>query len=173
MAGVNATGPRSLALEPVTREAFAPFGELIEAGTGPGREANLGTALRFDHAATLQSTREHAQANLALYRSRPQALPFEVTLFERHPASSQVFAPLRAGRWLVIVAPDDPAGAPDTARARAFVCGPGVAINFRRGVWHHPIVVLDEPAALLMLAWEDGSGEDCEELRLPRPLVVR
>lgn len=161
-----------VALEPLTREAFAPFGDLLGAGPGAGREANLGTAVRLDWVAELESTRASAKPNLAIYRSRPQALPFRVTLLERHPHSTQVFAALRAARWLVIVAPDAPDGGPDPLHLRAFVAGPGDAFNFRRGLWHHPIIVLDEPAELLMLAWEDGGSGDCEERMLSHSTLV-
>ena len=72
----------------------------------------------------------------------------------------------------MIVAPDAPGGGPDPAGLRAYVAGQGEAINFRRGTWHHPVIVLDEPAELLMLAWEDGGAGDCEERALARPVQI-
>lgn len=162
---------RRVRLEPLGRESFAPFGEVITA-SGEGRDTNLGTAVRFDWAAALENARAQAKPNLAVFRSLPQPLPFRVTLLERHPWSTQVFAPLRASRWLVMVAPDAADGGPEASGLRAFVAGAGQAINFRRGVWHHPVIVLDEPAELLMLAWEDGGAGDCEERALPEPVVV-
>lgn len=164
--------PRRLATEPLTAGAFAPFGQVIEAPGEPGRTVNLGTARRHDWAAALQNARPEARPNVAVFRCEPQALPFAVTLLERHPHSTQMFAALRGGRWLVMVAPDGPGGAPDPGGLRAFVARPGQAVNFARGVWHHPVVVLDEPAELLMLAWEDGSAGDCEEHPLATPLAV-
>ena len=166
------TAPRRIPLEPLERESFAPFGDVIAAGEGEGRETNRGTAVRFDWTTALQSARPAARPNLAVFRAIPQSLPIRVTLLERHPHSTQVFAPLRVSRWLVMVAPDDPAGAPDVSALRAFVAGPGVAINFRRALWHHPILVLDEPAELLMLAWEDGGAGDCEEFALGGDLEI-
>ena len=166
------TGPRRIPVEPLTREAFAPFGDVIAAGDGDGRETNLDTAVRFDWTTALQNARPGARPNLAAFRAVPQELPIRLTLLERHAHSTQVFAPMRVSRWLVIVAPDGPDGMPDPSGLRAFVAGPGVAINFRRAVWHHPILVLDEPADLLMLAFEDGSAADCEERPLPEGLEV-
>jgi ureidoglycolate lyase len=165
-------GGARIPLEPLTPAAFAPFGEVLAPGPGGGRDANLGTASRHDRVAALESTRAGAKPNLAIYRSRPQELPLRVTLLERHPHSTQVFAALHAARWLVIVAPDAPDGGPDPLGLRAFVAGPGDAFNYRRGLWHHPIIVLDEPAELLMLAWEDGGAADCEERPLAHPVLV-
>ena len=54
----------------------------------------------------------------------------------------------------------------------AFIGQPGQGINYRPGTWHHPLVVLDEPAQFAMLVWEDGGKEDCVEWRLPQPAIV-
>ncbi len=163
--------PRRVALEPLAPATFASFGQVI-AASGPGRDTNLGTAVRFDWAAALENTRAAARPNVAVFRAMPQSLPFRVTLLERHPHSTQVFSPLRAARWLVLVAPDAADGGPDAAALRAFVATAGQAINFARGVWHHPVIVLDEPAELLMLAWEDGGPGDCEEQPLAEAIEV-
>lgn len=167
-----AAAPRRVDLQPLDREAFAPFGEVLAAPAGPGRRVNLGTAARSDRVASPESTRPAARPNVALFRCDPQALPFRVGLLERHPHSSQLFASLRGGSWLVVVAPSLPGGGPDTASARAFRCGPGHGVNLARGTWHHPIVAIGEPAELLMLAWEDGGPGDCEESPLAEPFEV-
>ena len=172
MAAAGTDGGARIPLQLLTPEGFAPFGEVVRAGFGTGQEANLGTAVRYDWLAALESTRAGARPNLAIFRMQPQALPFRVTLLERHPNSTQLFAALQAVRWLVIVAPDAPGGGPEPQGLRAFVAGPSDAFNFRRGVWHHPILALDGPADLLMLAWEDGGPGDCEECALATPLVI-
>jgi ureidoglycolate lyase len=163
---------RALIAEPLTRAAFAPFGDVVSAGLGEGTSANQGTAVRFNWAAGLESTRGAARPNLAVFRSAPQPLPFTVKLLERHPCSTQAFLPLVCARFLVCVAPTAPDGGPDLAGLRAFVCSPGQGVNYHRGVWHHPIVALDTPAEFAMLAWEDGTASDCEERPLSEHLSV-
>ncbi len=149
--------------EPLTAEAFAPFGDVI---------SNQGTALRFDFAARLVNLRAHAKANLCAVHAQPQSLPLEVKLLERHPHSSQAFLPMVCGRLLVVVAPTAKDGGPDLAGLRAFTCLPGQGINYAPGTWHHPMVVLDAPAELAMLVWEDGTAGDCEERPLERAITV-
>jgi ureidoglycolate lyase len=162
----------ALQAQPLTREAFAPFGDVIGLELGGGSSANQGTATRYDRIAQLTSTRPEAQPNLAVFRSVAKALPFEVRLVERHPCSSQMFVPLSCRRFLVVVCPSDARGEPDLSQLRAFLCGPGQGVNYRAGVWHHPIIALDGPAEFLMLAWEDGTPRDCEERPLSTPLRV-
>jgi ureidoglycolate lyase len=164
--------PGPLQAQPLSREAFTPFGDVIGLELAGGISANQGTATRHDWVAQLASSRPEARPNLAVFRSVAKALPFEVRLLERHPCSTQMFVPLACRRFLVVVCPDDARGEPDLAHLRAFVCGPGQGVNYRAGVWHHPIIALDGPADFLMLAWEDGSALDCEERPLPVPLLV-
>lgn len=163
---------RRIAAAAITPEAFAPFGDVVCAGLSEGKSANLGTAVRCDWAAALESTRPGARPNLAVFRSLAKALPFELTMLERHPCSTQAFLPLACTRYLVCVAPALPDGAPDIENLLAFRCGPGLGINYRRGVWHHPILALDGPADFAMLAWEDGTALDCVEHPLSAPILV-
>jgi ureidoglycolate lyase len=161
-----------LRARPLTREAFSPFGDIIGLELSGGTSANQGTATRYDKVARLASSRPEAKPNLAVFRSVARTLPFEVRLLERHPCSTQMFVPMACQRFLVVVCPEDARGEPDLARLCAFVCGPGQGVNYRPGLWHHPIIALDGPADLLMLAWEDGTALDCEERPLSVPILV-
>ena len=163
---------RSILALPLTPEGFAPFGDVVSAGLKSGASANQGTAVRFDWSARLENGRPGAKPNLAVFRSVPQPLPFTVKLLEHHPQSSQAFLPMRCSRFLVCVAPTAPSGGPDLDGLVAFVCGPGQGVNYHRGVWHHPIIALDEPAEFAMLAWEDGGAEDCVVRQFSTPVSV-
>ena len=156
----------------LTVEAFAPFGDVVSADLRAGASANQGTAVRFDRCAALLSDRPGALANLAVFRSVPKSLPFEVKLLEQHPHSTQVFLPLRCARFLVCVAPTLDGGAPDVTALKAFICWPGQGVAYKPGVWHHPILALDESAEFAMIAYEDGSAGDCVEYPFAHPVLV-
>jgi ureidoglycolate lyase len=163
---------REVVAEPLTQAAFAPFGDVVSAGLGVGSAANQGTAVRFDWAARFLNGRADAKPNLAVFQSVAKELPFEVKLLERHPQSTQLFAPMKVDRYLVCVAPDDAHGEPDLDRLRAFVGEPGQGVNYRANTWHHPIIALGRTAEFLMLAWEDGTALDCEERPLLKPIRI-
>ncbi len=169
---MTAGSARTLVVEPLTVAAFSPFGFVVSAGLRAGTSANQGTALRFDFCAELSSTRPQARANLAVFRSTQKSLPFALRLFEKHPCSTQTFLPMVCRRYLICVAPTSADGGPDVLSARAFVCGPGQGISYHVDVWHHPIIALDDDADFAMLAWEDGSPQDCVEHPLAEPLLV-
>ncbi len=157
---------------PLTVDGFAPFGDVVSAGLKAGASANQGSAVRFNHCSPLVNARPQAGANLAVFRSMPKALPFELRLLEKHPHSTQVFLPMKCSRFLVCVAPALLGGAPDIAQLRAFICSAGQGVSYRPDTWHHPILALDDVAEFAMVAFEDGSPDDCVEYPLAHAVTI-
>ena len=155
----------TLALEPLTREAFAPFGEVIAPDAARDTFAiNDGTARRFHALGTTEALGEGARTVLSWVRAVPRTLPYELAMLERHPLGSQAFVPLDPAIRFVVVVAESPSDAP-----RAFLCERGAGVNYRRGTWHHPLIVLDEPGDFLVVD-RDGSGANCEEAALAHPV---
>lgn len=150
---------RTLEPEPLTRESYARYGDVI-AATDHARSANQGTAQKSEHLAQLVD-RRGARANLSVFRCAPRALPHVVTLLEKHPSSTQVFVPMNAARYLVIVALGEER--PDLSTLRAFLAQPNQGITYHPGVWHHPMVALDRETDFFCLVFEDGTAGDCTE----------
>ena len=160
----TAPSPRHwLPVEPLHAQAFAPFGEVIEAGDAtPHRTINEGFAQRFDDLARLDTLRQHGRPVLSVFRARPRTLPLQLRLLERHLLGSQAFVPLLPQRFLVVVAPAGPQ--PTPANLRCFMSRPGQGVNYAAGTWHHPLIALDAGGDFLVI---DRGGphaeEDCEE----------
>jgi ureidoglycolate lyase len=153
-----------LILEPLTPEAFAPFGEVLAVPQTPGRVYYSGA---------LASLRPAARPSLSLVRKEDfSSLPLQVTQMERHELSSQSFVPIEAGRWLVLVAPHTAAGGPDMRHARAFIAGPDQGVTYAANTWHHPLTILAGPAVFAVYMWLDGSTTDEEFVSLPSPVTV-
>ena len=149
---------RTLALEPLTREAFAPFGDVIAPHDATANyPINGKTARRWHALARADVLGEGARAVLSWVHAEPRALPFEVAMLERHPLGSQAFVPLDPAARFVVVVAESPAAPP-----RAFLAERGAGVNYRRGTWHHPLIVLDRPADFLVVD-RDGEGANCEE----------
>jgi ureidoglycolate lyase len=155
---------------PLPSRAFAPFGDVLRFDPATSRPVNDGNALRADLPARLAFSA--GQPRLALFRVEAQTLPLAVAVLEQHPNSSQMFFPVSADRFLVVVAPQTPGGAPDISRAEAFIGQRGQGINYHAGVWHAPIVALHADGDFLMLIWEQDTPADCLIERLRVPLQV-
>jgi ureidoglycolate lyase len=155
----------NLKLRPLTAEAFAPFGQALSWKSGD--------QLRNNFAAKLFSGRQAAKPNLRIQRTDNVMLPLPITMIERHPQSSQMFAPLSGAPFLVIVFPSDSAGKPMLESGAAFHARGDQAVNYNRGTWHHGFMAFQRPGTFLMLRWEDGSAEDTEFLPLGEKITVQ
>jgi ureidoglycolate lyase len=83
-----------------------------------------------------------------------------VRYVERHPLGSQAFFPLGQARYVVIVAP--PGESVSAADLRAFLVNGSQGVNYRPGVWHHVLLVLDKPTDFLVVD-RGGPGHNCDE----------
>jgi ureidoglycolate lyase len=153
---------RSLAPEPLTAEAFAPFGEVIEASPRAERIAiNYGYTTRFNDLARIDVADEGGHAIVSLFRARPLDPPL-LKVFERHPLGSQSFTPLQGRPFLAAVAP---AGEFDPAAVRVFRAEPHQGVNYAKGVWHHFLLPLEAESDFLVID-RAGPGENLDEIEL-------
>ncbi|PLZ04099.1 ureidoglycolate lyase [Burkholderia sp. WAC0059] len=155
-----------LAIEPLTRAAFAPFGDVIELDGAAHMAINEGTTIRYHDLARIDVADEDGRALVNVFRGQPRALPFEVKMLERHPLGSQAFVPLGTRPYLVVVAP---AGALDPAAIRAFVTRGWQGVNYAKGVWHHPLIALEDVSDFLVVD-RGGAGQNLNEQNLPESL---
>lgn len=153
--------------QPLTAEAFAPFGDVLSADGAPDRLINAGMCGRFHDRARLDFGPE-GRAGVSVFKAIPRALPYTFDLLERHPEGSQTFVPMTADPFLVIVAPDDN-GRPGTPRA--FLTRGDQAINLHRGTWHGVLTPLAEPG-LFAVFDRIGQTANLEEVTLPDPVTV-
>lgn len=156
-------GERMLPVEVLSRAAFAPFGELIEADAAAQRfMINGGNTERFHDLARIE-TGPQGRAIVSIFRGQPRQLPFRVGLMERHPLGSQAFIPLSGRPYLVVVAPAG--AAPTLSELRVFLAQGHQGVNYAPAVWHHPLLALDEVSDFLVID-RSGPGANCDEVEL-------
>lgn len=143
--------------EPLTREAFAPFGDVIQIDGAKQFEINSGYTTRVHDLIDIQLAGENARAQMSFFLGRPR--PLEITMLEKHPLGSQAFYPLDDKRWLVVVA-----GEPRSDCVRAFWATGRQGVNYHRNIWHHPLLVL-EPQQFVIID-RAGDGQNCDEQSL-------
>lgn len=152
--------------QPISREAFAPFGDVLDTDGAPDRMINEGMCGRYHDRARLDFG--DGRAGISLFDAEPRTLPYRFDLVERHPEGSQCFVPMSANPFLVIVAPDD-GGAP--GGPLAFLTRPGQAVNFLRGTWHGVLTPLHAPGLFAVID-RIGPGENLEEHRFASAFEV-
>ena len=157
---------KKLRVEALTKQAFAPFGDVIELEGAKQIPINLGTTIRFHDLAKIDIADESGRPLVNLFRGEPRSLPFEVKMLERHPLGSQAFVPLNDKPYLVVVAP---AGELDESKIRAFVTSGWQGVNYAKGVWHHPLLALGEVTDFIVVD-RGGDGLNLNEQDLKESL---
>lgn len=160
----------TLTIAPLTADAFAAYGDVIEADGRAHYPINAGMAERYSDLADVDVGAAGGRPLISLCRAQPVNLPLRLRLMERHPLSSQAFIPLSRSPFLIVVAP-----AGETLRSediRAFRSNGRQGINYRAGVWHHPLLALNEAAEFLIVD-RGGDGENCDEIPIgDRGIVI-
>jgi ureidoglycolate lyase len=153
---------RELTPEPLTAEAFSPFGSVIQVSdTAVTLDINQGHAVRYDRLAEIDVAEKGGVGVISLFRAQPlEAL--ELKQFERHPLGSQSFVPLTGRPYLVAVAP---AGPFDAAKIRLFRAEGNQGVHYRKGVWHHFLLVLEDETDFLVVD-RAGPGDNLDEVEL-------
>lgn len=158
---------RRLSPLPLSRDAFAAFGDVIEAEARAPLVINQGFAQRFNDLADVDVVTGGGATNVSLFLGQPRPVPIAIRLMERHPLGSQVFFPLQDRPWLVLVCGD-----PDEATSyRAFTASGRQGVNYAPNVWHHPLLVLD-PDSRFLIVDRKGPGDNLEERFLSEPLLL-
>jgi len=153
----------SLTPEPLTRERFAPYGDVIEAALEKSAAMNAARFERFDDLCKVDiASGGYLAMSVARCRT-PTALPLRVDTVERHPLGSQAFVPLQRSRMVIVVAP--PGESVDAGDLRAFVTNGKQGFNYHRGTWHMPLIAFEAGQEFLVVD-RGGAESNCEEYTL-------
>lgn len=145
---------------PLTPEAFAPFGDVVQgygdhAAVPKGTKitpANQGSASKFHKLSLLASSysvESRATTGLSVYRCKPATLrddgALDLTVLERHSYTNQTFVPMGKGAgeglvdpangYLVVVAKNGDDDKPDMGTIRAFIASTAQGIVYKQGIW--------------------------------------
>jgi ureidoglycolate lyase len=150
---------KTLTLEPLTRAAFAPFGDVIELEGAIHYPINLGSTERVHVLAHVDTSLQGGRTLINLFRGQPRMLPFEIRMMERHPLGSQAFIPLTSNPYLIVVAEK---GELHPDRLRAFITQGWQGVNYARDVWHHPLLAIDNTSDFIVID-RGGDGNNLVE----------
>lgn len=161
---------RIITAEPLTREAFAPFGDVIEVSDAARHyPINGGMTERYHDLAKVEALGPNARVLVSIFRGQPYPMPLKLSMVERHPFGSQAFMPLGGRPFLVIVCPEGEEG-PEAPRA--FLTAPGQGVNYPRNHWHGVLVTLGEEQDFLVVD-RGGDGNNVEEFHFETPWEIR
>jgi ureidoglycolate lyase len=160
---------RIVIARPLTREAFAPYGDVIDAGGQNRFPINSGMTERIHDLATAEAAGPNGRVILSIARGKPYEMPLKLAMVERHPFGSQAFVPLAPASFLVVVCADAGSG---PGEPEAFLARAGQGVNYPRGRWHGVLTPLGHEQDFLMVD-RAGDGNNLEEFHFPEPYEIR
>jgi len=151
---------RIITPQPLTAQAFAPYGDVIEATDGCEQFAiNEGNTTRFHDQMKVDVASGGGEVCVSVFRSTPLPQPIVIKLMEFHPLGSQAFMPLGGNAYLVVVA--EP-GEFDAAKIKVFRARGNQGVNYAKGTWHHYCLALEGESDFLVID-RKGNGDNCVE----------
>lgn len=149
----------TLPIQPLTKDGFAPYGDVIEADPSRMRLINNGTTERFHGLAEPVVIGQPERLIFNIFRGQARQFPYLIDMMERHPFGSQSFVPL-SGRPFLIAVSDDEDGQP--GRPLVFLAGAHQGVNYFPNTWHHPLMALGEVSDFLVVD-RDNTAENLQE----------
>jgi len=157
---------RGLSLEPLSAEAFAPFGDVLDVAGDPDKIINQGLCGRYHDRAEIDIV--DGRAGVSLFKAEPRPFPITLSMVERHPQGSQAFLPMSFDPFVVVVAPDED-GTPGPPRA--FLTAQGQGVNYARGTWHGVLTPIHAPGLFAVID-RIGDGPNLQEHWFATPYVI-
>ncbi|OUR78622.1 ureidoglycolate hydrolase [Alphaproteobacteria bacterium 46_93_T64] len=149
-----------LDVQPLSKEAFAPYGDVIGTAESDFFLINNGSTRRYHDLAKVELL-EGGRTLINIFQATPLSYPLRVEMVERHPLGSQAFIPLSNRPYLVVVAKAGEVVTPSDLKA--FIAAPGLGVNYHAGTWHHPVLALDDISNFLVVD-RGGDGHNCDEI---------
>lgn len=155
-------------IEPLTREAFAPFGDVIETAGAHHYPINSGMCERYHDLARVTIAGPAARQLISIFVGKPYSLPLELAMVERHPLGSQAFIPLSQAPFLVVVAGDEN-GKP--GQPRAFMTNGIQGVNYPINTWHGVLTPIGAEQRFVVVD-RGGDGVNLEEHVFDQPYLI-
>jgi len=153
----------SLNWEPLSRDNFAAFGDVIEVGAGTRISINDGTTVRHDDLANVDVAQDGGRPVVSIFESQPFDFPLNIEMLERHPKGSQAFIPLDDHPYFVVVAARAESVRPEGIKV--FLATGRQGVNYPKGMWHHPVIVM-EPMRFLVIDRSEAET-NCDLFHFP------
>lgn len=154
---------------PITKENFAPFGTLIEPYDDQDKtldncyEINNGFAMRHHAIATVSI--DGGEVGMSIFMAKPRTLPITLSVMEYHPLGTQAFFSMQGEDYIVVVAPK---GKPPESvdELSVFYVKSNQGVQYNAGVWHHPLLALNNTSAFLVVDRINAGGNNCIEVNI-------
>ena len=154
--------------EKLTEDNFADFGEVVSIQSKQSKTINNGFADKYADIASLDTSEDQGQTSVHIFVAKSRQFPLHISMLEKHPFFSQTFIPRHSSPFIVVVAP--PEEIPSIEKLKAFITNGEQGISYSRGVWHFPLISMNDNSQFIVIDRkhneETDTIEQCKEVSL-------
>ena len=159
-----------ISVEPLTKDAFKAYGDVVEIEGADHFPINLGTVERHNDLAAVDIAGEEGRTLVSIVTCNElSTLPYKLPLIERHPLGSQAFIPM--DNTPIVIAVAEPGESPEPQQIKAFISNGFQGVNYHRNVWHMPMLFLDKDQRMVVVD-RGGKGNNCDEFPFPEYEII-
>tara|TARA_B110000305_G_scaffold206803_1_gene237894 strand:+ start:594 stop:1115 length:522 start_codon:yes stop_codon:yes gene_type:complete len=138
-----------LSPEALTEENFQLFGEVVSVDNKESITINDGFASKYPDVVDLDNKEDGGETSVHIFVAKKRNFPLQITMLENHPFFSQTFIPKNNTPFIVVVAP--PSQDPVIENVKAFITNGDQGISYSRGVWHFPLISINDDSQFIVL----------------------
>tara|TARA_B100000470_G_scaffold155523_1_gene121348 strand:+ start:196 stop:717 length:522 start_codon:yes stop_codon:yes gene_type:complete len=133
----------------LTAENFSQFGEVLSIENQEFVTINDGYANKYADLAKIDTQEEQGETSVHIFVAKKRLFPLQITMLEKHPCFSQTFIPKGNTPFLVVVSPASEE--PVIENIRAFISNGDQGISYSRGVWHFPLISINDNSQFIVI----------------------
>ena len=138
-----------LSPEALTEENFQLFGEVVSVDNKESITINDGFASKYPDVVDLDNKEDGGETSVHIFVAKKRNFPLQITMLENHPFFRQTFIPKNNTPFIVVVAP--PSQDPVIENVKAFITNGDQGISYSRGVWHFPLISINDDSQFIVL----------------------
>jgi ureidoglycolate lyase len=147
--------------EVLTADNFQLFGEVLSTENKESISINDGFASKFPDIVKLDTKEAEGETSVHIFVAKKRQFPLQITMLENHPFFSQTFIPKNNTPFIVVVAP--PSEEPVIENIKAFITDGDQGISYSRGVWHFPLISMNDNSEFIVLDRKNNIDVDTIE----------
>ena len=164
----------TLVPEKLTEDNFTDFGEVVSIQSKQSKTINNGFADKYADIASLDTSEDQGKTSVHIFVAKSRQFPLHISMLEKHPFFSQTFIPRHSSPFIVVVAP--PEKNPSIEKLKAFITNGEQGISYSRGVWHFPLISMNDNSQFIVIDRkhneETDTIEQCKEVSLDNISVM-
>ena len=165
-----------LKVEPLTKKSFNEYGKVISTENSDSKIINNGFAKKYYELCVMDTDEYGGKSTLHIYEAKKRTFPLRITMLEKHPYFSQTFMPRSTRTFLSVVCLGDEK--PDLSTLKAFITNGNQGVYYKRGVWHFPLISLEDDEQFIVIdrsdcGKEENMIEDCLEIELNEKIYIK